>query len=474
MATTSATGRGALDLPISLDPSLGAAPEQVRAALRLAIVDGLLAPGSRLPSSRVLAAQLDVRRNAVVAAYEHLLSDGLIEARHGSGTFVAATLPEPPPAAMSSGPANLSVPRKPFELGSTYVDARLLAQLGNALRRRVATAGAEDLGYGDPRGSLHLRREIARYLATARGVRCDPSCIMIVSGTQHAIRLCLDALLTPGDQIWIEDPGYHAAQRTFRTAGMTMVPVPVDDEGIRVTAGLRQAPSAKAAYVTPSHQFPTGVTMSMRRRVALLDWARASSAWILEDDYDSEFRFSGPPLTALAGIGGERVIYIGTFTKMLFAGLRVAYLALPPDLVGRIADARAAIDRFPSSFMLDAVGDLMASGMLASHLRRVRQRYRDARDAVAATLCDAAGDALDVIVPTQGLHLMAYLRPGVPTSAAVRIREASGVTVRLLSEARLAPGARDGFIIGYSGYGVAELRDAALQLGRAARRHASR
>jgi GntR family transcriptional regulator/MocR family aminotransferase len=474
MATTSEIRPRSLDLPIALDPAHGATSDQIRFALRSAIVDGLLLPGIRLPSSRALAEQLRVRRNAVVAAYEHLLSDGLIEARHGSGTFVAAELPVPVPTPVMPGPALSTPPRLPFDLGHSYSDARLLAQLANALRRRVLSASPEDLGYGDPRGSLHLRRQIARYLATARGVRCDPGCIVVVSGTQHALRLCLDALLVRGDKIWMEDPGYHAAQRTFRATGMAMVPVPVDDDGIRVADGLRRAPRAKAAYVTPSHQFPTGVTMSMGRRVALLDWARAANAWILEDDYDSEFRYAGPPLSALAGIGGERVIYIGTFTKVLFAGLRVAYLVLPAELVERVVLARAAIDRFPSGFMLDAVGDLMADGMLTAHLRRMRQRYREARDVLATTLTASAGDALEVVVPTQGLHLVAYLPSGVPANIAARIRDEAGVATRLISEAHISPGSREGFILGYSGFGLAPLRDAADRLGKMASRHVRR
>jgi len=472
MPTTLNERRRALDLPIALDPARGATSDQVRSALRSAIVDGRLVPGLRLPSSRALAGQLQVRRNAVVAAYEHLLSDGLVEARHGSGTFVATELPVPQaPDVIGSGPTLAFAPAKPFDLGHSHADPRLLVQLGNALRRRVVAAAADDLGYGDPRGSAHLRVQIARYLATARGIRSDPDCIVVVSGTQHAIRLCLDALLRRGDKIWMEDPGYHAAQRTFRATGMRMVPVPVDDEGIDVATGLRRAPRARAAYVTPSHQFPTGVTMSMARRVALLDWARSSGAWILEDDYDSEFRYAGPPLTALAGIGGERVIYIGTFTKILFAGLRTAYLVLPPALVERVVAARAAIDRFPSPFMLDAVGDLMADGMVAAHLRRMRLRYREARDTLADVLAGTAGDALEVVAPTQGLHLVAYLPPGVPSSVAAEIRAVSGIATRLISEARLSPGTRDGFILGYSGHALADVREAASRLGDAARRY---
>jgi GntR family transcriptional regulator / MocR family aminotransferase len=300
----------------------------VHAALRSAIVDGLLSPRLKLPSSRGLAEQLKVRRKAIGAAYEHLLSDGLVEARHGAGTYFAAELPSLPSASPAAAPYLESIQRGVFALGHTRADARLLRRLGSAVRRSIVTATTEELGYGDPRGSARLRSRIAQNLAASRGIRYDPSCVIVVSGTQHAIRLCVDALLSRGDTIWMEDPGYYAAQTTLKAAGMKLVPVPVDAEGIVVAAGLMADAVAKAAYVTPSHQFPTGVTMSMSRRVALLEWARSSQSWVFEDDYDSEFRYAGPPLTALAGIGGERVIYVGTFTKILFAGLRLAYVVL--------------------------------------------------------------------------------------------------------------------------------------------------
>jgi len=296
-------------------------------------------------------------------------------------------------------------------------------------------------------------------------MRCDPACIMVVSGTQHAIRLCLDALLTRGDAVWMEDPAYHAAHVTIGAAGMSIVPVAVDEEGMRVAEGLARGPHAKAAYVTPSHQFPTGVTMSMARRVALLDWSKSAGAWIIEDDYDSEFRFSGPPLTALAGVGASRVIYVGTFTKILFAGLRLAYVVLPPDIIQRVINARASFDRFPSPFVQDAVADLMEEGMLSAHLRRMRTRYREARDVVATTLSEAARGSLQLVVPDQGLHLVAYLPERAPPEAAQHIKDKSGITSRLISEARLRSGGRDGFILGYSGYDLVELRAAAKRLG---------
>jgi GntR family transcriptional regulator / MocR family aminotransferase len=467
VTTTSGRRRGVLDLPIRLDRSLRNHEQQVYAALRSAIIDGLVKPEMKLPSSRHLAEQLGVRRNAIVAAYEHLLSDGLIEARHGAGTYVAAQLPapqsRPPPAQFKIAQSQ----RRAFALGQTFSDAVVLRRLGSNVRQRIATATGNELGYGDPRGSEHLRTQIAQHLVANRGIRCDPSCVMVVSGTQHGIRLCTDALLSPGDAVWIEDPGYYAARNTLETAGMKLVPVPIDADGIEVASGLRSSPSAKAAYVTPSHQFPTGVTLSMARRVALLEWARSSKAWIIEDDYDSEFRFAGPPLTALAGLGGERVIYVGTFTKTLFAGLRLAYLVLPPAVVERVIVARATHDRFPPRFMQDALADLISDGVLAAHTRRMRSRYRAARDALATALNSAAEGTLRFAIPTQGLHMLAYLPNSLPKDTAIHIREMADVEARLLSEMRINRRGPDGFILGFSGHDIKELNAAAHRLGRA-------
>jgi GntR family transcriptional regulator/MocR family aminotransferase len=468
-ATTSTRRRDdVLALPIRLDRAIRSQPQQVHGALRAAIVDGLLAPGLRLPSTRALAEQLGVRRNAIVAAYEQLLSDGLAEARHGAGTYVAAQLPAPPKAAPVASIAVRTTPHRPFALGFTLTDAALLKRLANASRRRIAQASVDELGYGDPRGSEHLRTQVAHYLAANRGIRCDPSCIMIVNGTQHGLRLCIEALLKPESPVWFEDPGYYASRDTLRAAGMTLVPVPVDAEGLVVTAGERAGSAAKAAYVTPSHQFPTGVPMSMARRVALLNWAKSAKAFIFEDDYDSEYRFAGPPLTALAGIGGEQVIYIGTFAKTLFASLRLAYLVLPPAVVGRVVAARASHDRFPPRFMQDALADLMADGVIAAHMRRMRPRYRQARDALAEALANSARGCLQIAAPAQGLHLLATVPSGTPKEAAAEIRERAGIECRLLSDARIVQRGPDGFILGFSGFPTHDLVDAARRLGRAA------
>ena len=474
LTTTSRRRRNVLDLPIELDRSIRNQGRQVHAALRTAIIDGLLAPGLTLPSSRSLGDQLGVRRNAIVAAYEHLASDGLVGARHGAGTFVVDRLPAP---SVPIKPRHIDVPvmqRVPFTLGFTHVDRGLLKNLAAIARRKISWAVNDDLGYGDPRGSEYLRNQVARYLAANRGVRCDPNCIMIVAGTQHAIRLCADALLSPNDRVWVEEPGYPATHTTLRVAGLNLVPVRVDASGIDVEAGVSACGIAKAVYVTPSHQFPTGVPMSMPRRIALIDWARKSNAWIIEDDYDSEFRYAGPPLTALAGLGSDRVIYIGTFTKILFASLRLAYVVLPPGVIESAISARAAFDRFPPRFMQEAVADLIADGTLAAHVRRARSRYREARDAVVAELKSSAGESVVFAAPDQGLHLLLRLRCDHPKGMARRIRDAAGVECRLLSETRLVKRGPDGFILGFSGFEIGELKSAARRLGLAARDHKRR
>lgn len=466
MATTLRRRTEILDLPLRLKAAAGNQSEQVRADLRAAILSGRLAPGSRLPSSRALAGQLGFRRNAVLTAYELLQLDGLVEAARGSGTYVAASLPvgrstmspkvsfEPPP------------PPLPFTLGQPWSDPVILRLLAKAVRRRILRADPDDLGYGDPRGSEALRRQIAGHLAASRGINCDPDCVVIVPGTHQGLRMCAEALLRPGDMIWFEEPGYVAARKTFEAARVSIAPAPVDAEGLNLELALAQEPNPKGVYVTPSHQFPTAVTMSMPRRAALIQWARDKGVWIFEDDYDSEFRYSGSPLTALAGIGDrDRVVYVGTFSKTLFPGMRLSYLVLPPAAVTPVLAVRATLDRFPPSFLAGAVSDLIAEGVLVAHTRRIRARAQRARDVVVEALARTAGSALRLVAPTQGLHLTAHLDERMPAGSGARIREQAGVQALLLSETRWAASGPEGFVLGFAGYGEKELIDAAERLG---------
>jgi GntR family transcriptional regulator/MocR family aminotransferase len=462
-----------LDLPLRLDLARGNQSLQVHASLRSAILEGRLMAGLRLPSSRDLARQFRVRRNVVVAAYEHLLSDGLVEARLGAGTYVAAKLPtraRPAKAASSPGDVGGPGPRGPFALGRTHAAPDLLRRLGIAVRRQISAGSGIDRGYGDPRGSEALRQQIAIHLAATRGIQCDPACIVILGSTQQALRLCAEALLRPRDAVWFEDPGYPASRRALEAAGVKLVPIPVDREGLDVPRALKQRPVARAVYITPSHQFPLGVTMSMARRIALLDWARTTGGWIFEDDYDSEFRYAGPPLTALAGVdGNDRVIYLGTFSKVMFSSLRLSFAVLPSSIITGVTKARLAYDRFPPSFVEAAVADLMSDGFLSAHARRMRARYRTARDVVAQTILDASQRTLQLQPPEQGMHMVAHLPDSATTEAANRIRHAANVESRLLSEMRLGKRKGDGFVIGFAGHDLAALEAAARRLGRAAR-----
>jgi GntR family transcriptional regulator/MocR family aminotransferase len=278
----------------------------------------------------------------------------------------------------------------------------------------------------------------------------------------------LSAILKPNDRVWCEDPGYPAARRAIEHCGYRPVPVTVDASGLIVAKGRAAAPTARAAYVTPSHQFPLGVQMSMNRRLELLDWARDADAFVLEDDYDSEFRYDGAPLLSLAGIDHlQRVIYMGTFSKTLFPGLRIGYCALPEKLIGPVTTARAALDRFPGTLLEGAVADMLNSGAFAANLRRVRGLYREARDVLAATLQAASEGRLSVPVPSQGLHLVARFDPAVDPRVAAEAKTAAGVEGWLLAETYHRAPPLPGFVLGFAGHPIPLLKASAEKLAKA-------
>jgi GntR family transcriptional regulator/MocR family aminotransferase len=458
------------ELPLDLDgPHVTAgasSAHRLYQALCHAIVGGLVKPGEPLPPSRTLAKQTGLRRNAVVTAYERLIADGLAQATVGSGTFVAARIPAGASEGGRKPKIAIEAPRQgALSLGCTHIDARALQRFRAFVGRRMRAFGSEHLHYGEPRGSRELRAAIADHLLSARGLRCDPDQIMLTSGTLHALRIVLGAILKSNDQIWCEDPGYPVARTTIRHCGYRAVPVPVDEQGLQIAKGRGAAPAARAAYVTPSHQFPLGVQMSMPRRLALLDWAREAGAFVLEDDYDSEFRYDGAPLMSLAGIDRlQRVIYMGTFAKTLFPGLRIGYCALPERLIAYVAAARAALDRFPSTLMEGAVADMLNSGAFAANLKRVRKLYREARDVLAATLQTRSDGRLSVPVPSQGLHLVARFEPSVDLRIAAQARQAAGAEGWLLADTYVRARPLPGFVLGFSGHPVPELVASAERL----------
>jgi len=463
---------------------------QLYFAIREAILDGRLRPGTRLPSTRSLASDLAVSRNTVVIAFDQLLAEGYVDGRTGAGTYVSATLPEELLSARPAGAAGTlprataasrlsergrflagirsgnAAPPVPFspalpELARFPFDdwARLLARHWRYPKR-------EFLVGSDAAGHAPLREAIAAYLGAARAVACTADQVLIVSGSQQALDLAARVLIDPGDAVWIEDPGYAGIRGALIAAGASLVPVPVDGEGLDVAAGRARAPDARLAIVTPSHQYPLGVTLTLTRRLELLDWAGAAGAFVIEDDYDSEYRYAGRPLAALQGLdGGGRVIYTGTFSKVMFPGLRLGYVVVPADLVDAFRGVRQLVDSHPSTVAQAALTDFIADGYLAAHVRRMRALYARRQAALITALRNRLGNRLSVAPDDCGMHLIAYLDDAVDDVALSRAAAARGITVAALSRLYVDARPKKGLMLGYAGITEPAMRRAVAALG---------
>jgi GntR family transcriptional regulator/MocR family aminotransferase len=461
---------------------------QIYLQFRSAILSGTLLRATKLPSTRELAAQLGVSRSAVVSAFEQLLAEGYVFGKKGAGTYIATDLPEPfealhgrkkRPASVAKSAVSLrdlggfvdvtaQSDERPFNLGRTLVDARTAELWRKLSARTLRSFGRHHLGYGDPRGTLELRKSVCEYLGAARGVRCEPGQVVITAGTQQAVDIVTRVMQGPDKEAWVEDPGYPLTRLTLVAAGAKVCAIPVDQHGVNVNEGIRRAPKARAVFITPSHQFPKGVALSMARRLELLAWARESGAWIVEDDYASEFRYGGRPLTSLQGLDeAERVIYIGTLNKALFPGLRLGYAVVPPSLVRAFVTARYLMDRQPSSLCQAVVAAFMEEGHFAAHIRRMREVYRNQRDALVAALRRRLGDHLMVDPPDQGMHLVAYTRRGLSDVTIERAAREHGVVVRAMSRLYVEAPAQSALVMGFSGYPHQIIAPAIARLARA-------
>lgn len=450
---------------------------QLYERLRAAVLAGELRPGTRLPSTRALAAALGVSRNTVMAAFEQLLAEGYLEGRVGAGTYVTHTLPDelltlrqrmrPVEAAPGSAkplsrrgkmltatPVSYSRaagPPRAFRIGVPAADAFPFELWSRLVARRWRIAPHELLGYGEPAGYRPLREAIAAYLAVARGVRCDAGQVVIVGGSQQALDLAARLLLDDGDAVWMEEPGYQGARAAFRGAGARVVAVPVDGEGLDVAAGSALCPDAAMAYVTPSHQFPLGVTMSLSRRLALLEWAQRAGAWILEDDVSSEYRYAGRPLEALQGLDrGGRVIYAGTFSKVLAPAIRLGYVVVPPDLVDAFTAARAVSDRHSPSVDQAALADFMEAGHFERHVRRMRALYAERQAALVAACGRELDGLLDVRAADAGMHLAGRLPTGADDAACSAAALDAGIEAAALSRYCVGAPASPMLLLGYT------------------------
>jgi GntR family transcriptional regulator/MocR family aminotransferase len=321
------------------------------------------------------------------------------------------------------------------------------------------------MAYGDALGYMPLREAIAEYLGAARAVRCKPSQILVTTGSQQCLQLSAQVLLDANEPVWMEEPGYPGARQALIMAGAQLVPVPVDQEGLNVAEGVRRGAGARAVYITPSHQYPLGVTMTATRRMLLLNWAARSGAWIIEDDYDSEYRLGGRPIPSLQSLDtGERVIYIGTFSKVMFPALRLGYMVVPEDLVDAFSTAREATDQFSSTLYQAAMTDFIRDGHFARHIRKMRMLYLERRTALVEGIQSQMSDKLEVIGAEAGMHLVALLPPGVSDVALSKKAADMGISAMPLSSCYLKAPVRAGLILGYGGTYARQIRDGVRKL----------
>jgi GntR family transcriptional regulator/MocR family aminotransferase len=479
--------------PIALD-SHGEIPmyRQLYEWFCQAILAGQLKPGQRVPSTRNLAAELKVSRISVSSAYEQLRAEGYLETFVGAGTCVVRSIPadalKPAFGKIRDASRQVSKSKAPRMVSSRVALMRAPAQTWSSklvafrvnlpalehfptavwaklINRHSRRPTRQSMAYGDAMGYLPLREAIAEYLGAARAVRCKPSQILVTTGSQQGLQLSAQVLLDANERVWIEEPGYPGARQALIMAGAELVPVPVDREGLNVAEGIRGARSAQAVYITPSHQYPLGVTMSATRRMLLLNWAARSGAWIIEDDYDSEYRLGGRPIPALQGFDtGERVIYIGTFSKVMFPALRLGYVVVPEDLVDAFYSAREATDQFSSTLYQAAMTDFIHDGHFARHIRRMRMLYLDRRTALVEAIQNQMGDKLEVIGSEAGMHLVALLPPGVSDVALSKKAAEIGISAMPLSSCYLKPPARGGLILGYGGTDARQIHDGIRKL----------
>ena len=449
---------------------------QLCIALREMILTGGFLAGERLPASRTLARDLGLSRTTVIEVFDRLVAEGLVESRTGAGTYVSAVLnvsrPKPPqpdaPSVVHTAPRlsglmaqavsrfgdRKRLPHMPraFTTALPAFDVFPMAQWARLSAKYLRGARDDIMGYGDPDGSPQLRRALASHLRVNRGITCDAEQIFIVSGAQQAFHLIGSTLLNPGENVWFENPGAIGARNSLIACGANLVPVPVDTEGLRVDEALRLSPQFRLAFVTPSHQQPMGSVMSLERRFALLHAAERAGAWVIEDDYDGEFFFSGRPPPTLKSVDTNgQVIYVGTFSKALFPALRLGYLLVPPALVDTFRTIMSKFLAGVPSHTQAMVAEFIDEGHFASHVRRMRLIYQERHDTLIAASRQRLAGLLDVRPTHGGLHTIALLPASASEVAISRDADQRQVTASPIGRFALAPVAVNGLVLGYGG-----------------------
>jgi GntR family transcriptional regulator / MocR family aminotransferase len=456
------------------------------AELRAAILAGRLGPGARLPASRDFAGQYGLSRGTVVSVFERLQSEGYTSCRIGVGTWVNRVAPPLPWRQVKKNPAYISRvmseyvrPKpvsglpftkgiRPFRIGNPDLSkfpaelwGRIAADRARKFRSWLHTEE-------DKRGYRPLREAIAEYLRTSRGVRCSSEQIIVVSGIQQALDQLARLLLKQRDPIWMEDPGYFGATLAFAGVGARIVPVPVDEEGLSLSAGKKICPHARGVYLTPAHQFPLGVTMSLERRIAVLRWASSTGAFIIEDDYDSEYRFAGLPAPSLQSLDTHsNVIFIGSFSKTMFPSLRMGYIVLPPTLVDSYLAFRYRTDFRNSSFDQAVLCDFITAGHFARHLRRMRNLYARRLEALINGGKEHLDGVLEISTVRAGLYTIGYLRNGMTSRQAEKLAAGEGIEVLAVDRYTFRRPDPKALLLGFAGYDEAEIRGGLIRLSRA-------
>jgi GntR family transcriptional regulator / MocR family aminotransferase len=455
--------------------------------LRGAILEGRLGPGARLPASRDFASQYGLSRGTVVNVFERLQDEGYISCRVGLGTWVnQVKAAQPTRQASSTPPAYIRrvvsayVRPKPFadlvwteEIRPFRMADPALGEFPAELWGRISAARARNFSAWlktghDGRGYRPLREAIADYLGASRGVRCDPDQIMIVSGAQQALDLLARLLLKQGDPVWMEDPGYFGASIAFGSVGAKIIPVPVDEEGLSVSTGKKLCPHAKGVYLTPAHQFPLGVTMSLERRLAILKWASGAGAFVIEDDYDSEYRFKGQPVPALQSLDNHsNVILIGSFSKILFRSLRLGYVVVPSSLADYFLSFRYRTDFQNSSFEQAVLCDFIVDGYLARHLRRMRDLYAGRLEALLEGGKQHLSGLLEISNVRAGLYTVGFLKNGMASRQAEKLAAARGVEMMGIDRFTLRRADPKGVLLGFASFTETEIGRGLAQLAAA-------
>ena len=478
-------------LPLSLPaPPIGESLYRwLYAELRAAILDGRLRPGARLPATRDLAAAYDLSRATIVTAFDQLKSEGYVEGRSGSGTYVSEVLPEhlldvsgPYQQArlphrriafsayarrLQPFPASAARPLRAFRAHQPALDLFPTDLWAQVAARRLRRVSATLLAGGEPLGYRPLREAVADYLNTSRGVKCTADQVLILSGAQEGLDRTARLVLNPGELVWMEEPGYPRADVVFRALGAHIRRVPVDAEGLILESGRKRVPAPRLVYVTPGHQFPLGVTMSLRRRLALLEWARRSGTLIFEDDYDSEYRYSGRPIPAMQGLDRSGVvIFTGSFSAVLFPALRLGYLVVPRDMVDIFATAASVSTHHPPLLEQAVLCDFITEGHFARHIRRMRELYAERLGVLLECAKEKLAGVLEISSVEAGLQTVGWLKGNMRAERVAQLAAKRQVEVIPLDRYALGKSLPNGLILGFAAVDPKELRRGVEELAK--------